>query len=914
MGGFSGKYSRNPFATFEEEKNYACALMQEGIPVTDDDENSNRLQLLHQFRRGNQLFGDYGTPNDGFQIKEATAPANDFKITGGGPSNTDIEAAGRFFMRGHQCVLMHDITYYNARSDISEQSIHPRITRVYLNGGNTVVEDSAANWVATELVGRSVRIGTTNRTIADNGVDWFTITGDHTGGVDPILNLAYYILRLTPPVALTRDDGVYLNVYVDEYDENDDSTIEKQIGGVAVVAQLRAKIMQTLFVRQGVTALGELVDYVDSDGNQHYVSKLATILRTTSNDITTAMITDLVPTIGFTSIGLDHMTPLHASAQSPAAATVAVSPGTALKASGSELVTFAGGSSPTIAGQAADERYDALVLRDNGTLDVIVGVPGTIPATRPRFTGVPIAYIKVDEDPAVITDADITDARCIFTQGPGYKLLSPDAGTISAQLADLAITAGDRFWLPPGNYTLGANVDITGDDVIIAGGRGAIVDMAAYKLTLSGANCKVEGINLHVTADSTTVPVVVISGNECKLLDVEIDDDGSHYRLYAVHILNTASRCLIDQCIIDGVANTGTTPGAIMFETGGTNNDCRITRCNFTLLSSSKFAIQGNNSATACVISENRITFPSTGSAIESIRTHNFWRVSKNIITGHASVTSGYGISCANATDYTIEDNFITLCTTGGISLSVGTRATVRDNVITECAYAVIGTGTYAAIKHNKIVNSSRASSIGLSISGTYNVIEGNNLVLAGTASGVTGIQLVGIANKVIGNHVVIVTSAAYGSIGIKVAGDSLVEGNYVSVSDGGDHDTPYTNGIWATESHVRVIGNYVAAKSSNLDNAIPARCLFLNFLTDSIINSNSCEYPGGGAAPSQGILVAGTSLRLVVQGNHVYAGFDANEGIDMGNATNSVAAGNVLRGAMTNVTGVTVTGANVAI
>ena len=414
MGGITGKYSRSPFTLVNEEKNYAYALMQEGIPVTDDDENAGRLQLLHQFRRGNQLFGNYGTPNDGFLIQEALSPADNFKITGGGPSNTDIEAAGRFFMRGHQCVLMHDVDYYNDLSDISKQSIHPRITRVYWNGAtHTVVEDSAANWVATELVGRYVRIDGVNYTITSNGTASFEISGNHTAAIS---NLDYYILLLSIPGG-ARADGVYLNVYVDEYDENDDSTIEKQIGGVAVVAQLRAKIIQTLFVRQDVTTHGELVDYVDSDGNQHYVFKLATIARTATASITTAIITNHAPTIGFTSIGLDHMTPLHASAQSPAAATVAVSPGVALTGAGTSIITFAGGNSPTIPGQAVNERYDALVLQNGGTLALVAGTPGAPSAAKPLFTGVPIAFIKVDEDPAVITDADITDARCLFTQG-----------------------------------------------------------------------------------------------------------------------------------------------------------------------------------------------------------------------------------------------------------------------------------------------------------------------------------------------------------------------------------------------------------------------------------------------------------------------------------------------------------------
>ena len=504
----------------------------------------------------------------------------------------------------------------------------------------------------------------------------------------------------------------------------------------------------------------------------------------------------------------------------------------------------------------------------------------------------------------------------------GWKVLDPNNGTVAAQLTALGVAAGDRFWMLPGTYTFGASVDISVDDVIITGGRGVIVNMAAYKLTLSGDNCKVEGINLHVTADSTTVPVVVISGNEGKLLDVEIDDDGSHYRLYAVHILNTASRCLIDQCIIDGVANTGSNPGAIMFETGGTNKDCRITRCDITLLASAVFAICGTGSATACGVSENRITFPATGAAIQAIRLYSLWKVSKNIITGHASVTTGVGVISASAdvTDFTVEDNFITLCTSAGVSISGATnsRARIRDNTITECLYGVYcsSASTYFSVEHNKIISTTIAYPRGVKIVGTYSVVEGNVIALAGTTEA-DGIEFTGSYNKAIGNDIVVSASSGYGSTGISIDGDSLADGNYVSADDGGaDSADVWTRGITASGSNIRIVGNSFKTESSNATVAIPAYCILLSGVTESIVEGNYCAYTGGGAAGSQGILVSGDSDRLVIQGNHVYTGFEANEGINADGAVNSVVAGNVLKSAIQGVAGAgtAVNGDNVAI
>lgn len=623
MGGFSGKYSRNPFATFEEEKNYAFPLMQEGIPVTDDDENAGRLQLLHQFRRGNQLFGNYGTPNDGFRVQEATSTANNFKLTGGGPSNTDIEAAGRFFMRGLQCVLMHDTDYYNTLSDVAEQSIHPRITRVYLNGGNTVVEDSAANWVATELVGRSVRIAGVDYAITSNGLDSFEISGDHTAAIS---NLDYYILLLSTPGG-ARADGVYLNVYVDEYDENDDSTIEKQIGGVAVVAQLRAKIIQTLFVRQNVTTHGELVDYVDSDGNQHYVFKLATIARTATANITTAMITDHVLTIGFTNIdqsqiGVLKVVPTLAGANN----TVYVQEGSFTSIVGDSIITYAGGAYlstfPTVT--AANERWDLLTISDAGVITRIAGTESTPigTAVKPDLPGTstPLAYIYVDESTTVVIDeADIFDARPIISgNARGWKTLDPANGTVSAQLTALGVADGDRFWLLPGAYTLGANVDISADNVQICGPQSAVISVGTYAFTASGDGVCFKDITLTAAVTDNTNSFIIVTGADFHATDMLFTYSASGDKLYHIDLRSGAHRAQILRCRFnEGLG--GTNPAHIHVPNAAGLSKVLIHQCLSVQSSASVagFGVYVGTTAGFGVISECTFTLQCTAAIVQ---------------------------------------------------------------------------------------------------------------------------------------------------------------------------------------------------------------------------------------------------------------------------------------------------------
>jgi hypothetical protein len=557
MGGYTGKYSRSPLTVFNEEKNYAFALMQEGVPVTDDDSNADRLELFTRLRRGNQLFGNYGTPNDGFRVQQATSTANNFKLTGGGVGNTNIEQAGKFFMRGISCLLLRDVDYYNSVSDIAEQSIHPRITLVYFDGLDTVVEDSAANWVTNELSGRYVRINGLNKLIASNDQDSFKISGDHTSDMSA---LDYYILLLAPPGTGTRDDAVYLNVYIDEYDGDDDPEITKQIGGTEVVAQLRAKIIQTLFVREDNPTHGDLADYVDSNGNQHYVFKLARLRRTTANDILTADIDDYTPTIGFESISLSQMSSLKPRVNTVDKTKIYVSPGQVLHSDGNAVVAWPGGTSPAFAVQATNARWDALVLNDAGNLKIIQGAPGVTPV-RPPFYGNPIAYVYIDEASGpVIDEVDIDDARTLFTPEPStWKVLLSEAGDLTAQFTDRGVVAGDKVWLQPGTYTVGGQLTLTGVTMSCAKGSvtiGIDVDDQIY----IGEDGELANVQVRLQAPNQTVwnSIIELDGPNATVDGISLISGAvppAHIRrMFGILIQLAAYNAVVRNCTIGDVA------------------------------------------------------------------------------------------------------------------------------------------------------------------------------------------------------------------------------------------------------------------------------------------------------------------------------------------------------------------------
>ena len=294
MGLSTGNYSRN---MFNEEDQYLWAKVQQGIPWIDSDENDCRLSLQTQIRRVAQMIG-CGAIGNGWKITaDGTSPFT-FYVTGG---DDTLDGAGRFILNGHVSLLREPlVSYDNGGLTQSQLEIHPRITNIVYDSSTdqTSIEDSAANWEVNEHVGKSVYPDVTsayNTTVVSNTSNVMIVSGDATTSGE---KGSHYRIHLTNTSG--RTDGVFLNVYVDDYGAADDPNLEHQLA-VPVEAQRRAKLIHTIYVKEGSESFP---NYVDMDGNQHYTYQLARIYRN-GGDLTDGHIEDLRQVI-IDDIGCDY--------------------------------------------------------------------------------------------------------------------------------------------------------------------------------------------------------------------------------------------------------------------------------------------------------------------------------------------------------------------------------------------------------------------------------------------------------------------------------------------------------------------------------------------------------------------------------------------------------------------------------
>lgn len=270
MGLYTGNYSRN---MYDEENEYLRSLVQQGIPWVDADENDTNQSLVTQIRRLSQMIG-CGAIGDGFHITADGSSLYDFIVTGG---DGTLDGAARFILQGYVPLLRDSVNYLNTGTDLSETSLFPKITHIVYDSlsGNTTLEDSAANWGINEHVGKTIYPDVTSgytTTVISNTQNTMVLSGDATSGGAEIGS--FYRIGLTDTGG-SRTDGVFLNVYVDEYDATDDPNLEHQLA-TPTVAQLRSKLVHTIYVKEGSESFP---DYVDVDGNQHYTYELARINR-----------------------------------------------------------------------------------------------------------------------------------------------------------------------------------------------------------------------------------------------------------------------------------------------------------------------------------------------------------------------------------------------------------------------------------------------------------------------------------------------------------------------------------------------------------------------------------------------------------------------------------------------------------
>jgi hypothetical protein len=278
MATVKGQYSKGINGGYDENERLLFGLVRPGIPWVDGDANQSQFANFTWIRRALDTVIGNASPNDGFRCVGDGA-ANDFSVEGG---DGTLTGAGRMWISGLHCFLTADIRWSNTASTTDEASIYPEIS--FITGlGNEVLEDSAADYVVNSLAGRvltpDVTQPVTTVNILSNTARTITTDGDLT--LAGIIPGARYRVEMSTPAGGGRNDGVYLNVALDEVDGTELPSITHNLG-TQLTAQFFAQVRAHLEVHQGdaVGLPGSLsTNYVDADGFEHVRIKIAEITR-----------------------------------------------------------------------------------------------------------------------------------------------------------------------------------------------------------------------------------------------------------------------------------------------------------------------------------------------------------------------------------------------------------------------------------------------------------------------------------------------------------------------------------------------------------------------------------------------------------------------------------------------------------
>jgi len=273
-----GNYSR---FMFDEEKRYVYPMYQRSFPGVDADFNDGHPSFFTQLRRAIAYGVGDGSPNDGFEVVQATSTSNNFGVKGG---DGTLEGAGRLFFAGYHCFLKSDVDYVSTSTDIHPQS--------YLLS-ETTLTDSSANWTINELAGRNLTPDITapgnTYAIVSNTTTVITVVGGSQMVTDGAVAGDFYRVELSTSGA-PRSDEVYVDVFLDEITETEDPNLIHPSLIPPTVSAYRAQLRQNVRVTEGGTT--PTGPFTDADGRLHYYYKIATIARTATPNILTAMITD----------------------------------------------------------------------------------------------------------------------------------------------------------------------------------------------------------------------------------------------------------------------------------------------------------------------------------------------------------------------------------------------------------------------------------------------------------------------------------------------------------------------------------------------------------------------------------------------------------------------------------------------
>jgi len=296
MGSHNGQYSRD---MFDELKEYAYPLFQRGPnkPLVDADINDGMMAIWTHLRRVQQLFGDGSPSSTMFKIEESIiSNVNNFKV-GGGDGTGSPEGAGLFWLHGLKCILSPTFIEWDTNSLVDGVLIHSLSTGLTA----TKLTDTSANWIVNEFAGRTIYPNVTSGTgftVLSNTINEITISA---GDMTTVAAAGDYF-RVDPstPGAGDRTDTVYVDVYIDEEDETEDTNLLHPLtGGTPFASALRGKVHHVIGVRENTSVIAA-GPYTDPDGNIHWYFGIARLFRKNGDNTirhappTGPTITDLV--------------------------------------------------------------------------------------------------------------------------------------------------------------------------------------------------------------------------------------------------------------------------------------------------------------------------------------------------------------------------------------------------------------------------------------------------------------------------------------------------------------------------------------------------------------------------------------------------------------------------------------------
>ena len=277
---------------YDATKAYGPMVLQQGVPVHDADVNEANdniwirgIHMMNHISLGLSRFprvDSDGVPltDSGFLIQEGTPTTNNFQITA-----------------GYACcygVLVPN-TYAMPPVDIDYEDQVMFTGTVYSVGAGAITDDDKYFETGHDLVGCIVHM----LTGAEAGSDFVVTSRDSfttlslsggTGSIAPTDTYEIYPPALTIPSGTDRDDSVYLMVWFDDINSNEDTAITDP--GTGIEAVHASKIRMCVRVNEGsssIPATGNAV--LGTYGIRHM--KLATLERLNGNAaITTAMIVE----------------------------------------------------------------------------------------------------------------------------------------------------------------------------------------------------------------------------------------------------------------------------------------------------------------------------------------------------------------------------------------------------------------------------------------------------------------------------------------------------------------------------------------------------------------------------------------------------------------------------------------------